>query len=104
LARDPKLHQLRARLKELGKTLDAAWIALFDALRPKFFRCSACRKVISAKEAIGTNPRSYRKMKTSRYCKLCLEDAVRSQLHRGVDLFDSRSSAESDYHGWEGDG
>jgi len=83
LSAEPKIRGLRARLTKLSKTLDAAWIAIFDQLRPKFFRCRDCRKVLSAKEAIDTNPRSFRKMKTSRYCTLCYEDAVRSQLRRG---------------------
>ena len=96
---DPKVRQLRSQLKKLAKTLDANWVAFFDALRPKFVCCRACRKVIAAEEAIDTNPRSYRKMKTSRYCKLCFEDAVRSQLHRGSDSPGRRSSAASDYHG-----
>ena len=93
-----KIRQLGARLKKLGKTLDANWIAIIDALRPKFFRCSACRKVISAKEAIDTNPRGYRKMKNSRYCKLCYEDAVRWQMRRGYDYSGSRGSTEHEYH------
>jgi uncharacterized protein (TIGR02996 family) len=85
LATDVTIRRLGARLKKLGKTLDTAWVAIFDALRPKFFRCRACRKVLTEKEAIDTNPRSYRKMKSSRYCTLCYEDAVRSQLRRGID-------------------
>ncbi len=44
--------------------LDAAWVVIFDTLRPKFFRCRSCQEFLSAKGAIDTNPRSYRKMKT----------------------------------------
>jgi uncharacterized protein (TIGR02996 family) len=94
-----KVRQLRVRLRKLGKALDPTWVALLDALRPRSFRCSACGKVLSAKEAIDTNPRGYRKMKTSRYCKLCYEDAVRSQLHRGMNPTSRRNSAARDYHG-----
>src|SRR5262249_54392548 len=71
--------QLRLRLKKLGKKLDADWVAIFDELRPKFVRCRACGTVLSAREAIDTNPRTYRRMRTSRYCKFCFEAAVRSQ-------------------------
>jgi uncharacterized protein (TIGR02996 family) len=98
-----QVRQLRARLRKLGKTLNPIWIALLNELRPRFFRCSACGKVIAAKEAIDTNPRGYRKMKTSRYCKPCYEDAVRSQLHRGLNPSSRRSSAERDYHGGASD-
>ena len=44
LAGDSKIRHLRGRLKMLGKTLDLAWVAVFDALRPKLFRCRGCRK------------------------------------------------------------
>ena len=94
-----KIRQLQSRLRKLGKTLDSAWTDIFDALRPRLFRCRTCRKVLSAKDAINTNPRNYRKMKTSRYCKVCYEDAVRSQLQRGLESSGGRSSAERDYHG-----
>jgi uncharacterized protein (TIGR02996 family) len=98
-AAESRARQLRARLKKLGKTLDPAWTGIFDALRPSLFRCRACRKVLSPREAIDTNPRSYRKMKTSRYCKNCYEDVIRSTMHRGSDSFGRRSGAEQDYHG-----
>jgi uncharacterized protein (TIGR02996 family) len=94
-----KARRLRAHLTRLGKTLDAAWIAIFDGLRPKFVQCRACKRVMPAKEAIDTNPRSYRKMKASRYCKQCYEDAVRAQLHRGSDAGGRYQSAQRDYHG-----
>jgi uncharacterized protein (TIGR02996 family) len=97
---EPKVRQLGARLRKLSRTLDAAWVAIFDRLRPKFVRCRVCRKLMSAKEAIDTDPRSYRKTKTSRYCKLCFEDAVRSRLHRGLD---SSGRHSRDYHGGASD-
>ncbi len=100
----PKLRRLHARLKTLGKALDPVWVAIFDALRPKIFRCRICHKVLFAKEAIDTNPHSFRRMKTTRYCTLCYEDAVRSQMRRGFRDSTSRSgSAERDYNGGPGD-
>jgi uncharacterized protein (TIGR02996 family) len=103
LLSDRKVRQLQLRLKRLGETLDAAWVALFDALRPKFVRCNSCDRVISAKEAIATNPRTYRKLKKTRYCKTCYEDAVRSQFRRGFPSSGRERSSESLYHGG-GDG
>jgi uncharacterized protein (TIGR02996 family) len=103
LASEPRIRQLRARLKKLGKTLDTDWVTVFEALRPQLFRCRACRRVLTAREAIDSDPRTYRKMKTSRYCKLCFEDAVRSQVHRRLSSFDRGSSAERDYHGGRSD-
>ena len=85
---DRKLKQLRSRLKKLSKTLDAAWVAIFDGLRPLVFQCRVCRKLISATEAIDTHPRNYTKMKTTRYCRLCYEDAVRSQLNNWSQSYD----------------
>lgn len=99
---DPKIRQLRSQLTKLGKTLEPAWVAFFDALRPKFVSCRACGKVISAAEGIDTNPRNYRKMKTSRYCRRCYEDAVRSQMYRGIES-SSHHSASREYHGGGGD-
>jgi len=96
---EPKIRQLRARLRKLAKPLDAAWVALFDELRPQILRCRACGKIVSGKEAIDTNPYNYRKMKSTRYCRLCYEDAVRGLLsNRG---YDSGSSSGDDrsYHG-----
>jgi uncharacterized protein (TIGR02996 family) len=94
-----EVRQLRARERILAKTLDAGWVAIFAALEPKFVRCRACHEFISAKEAIDTNPRSYRKMKGTRYCKRCYEDAVRSQLHRGFNSPSRYHNQASDYHG-----
>ena len=96
---ESKIRQLRAQLKKLGKTLDPDWVAIFDALRPALFRCRACRKVITAKEAIDTNPQNYRKMKTTRYCRLCYEDAVRNQLTRGSNAFTGYNGDVQSYHG-----
>jgi len=98
-AKEEKIRNLRSRLKKLAKSLAAGWVAIFDALRPQHFRCRACRKVISGKETIDTNPYNYRKMKSTRYCRLCYEDAVRGLLsNRGYDS-DSFSSNDQSYHG-----
>jgi uncharacterized protein (TIGR02996 family) len=96
---EPKIRQLRARLKKLGKALDPAWVAIFDALRPTIYRCRACQKIISAKEAIDTNPVNYTKMKTTRYCRPCYEDAVRNQLTRGSNSSGSYGGFDQSYHG-----
>lgn len=96
---EPKIRKLRAQLKKLGKSLDAKWVALFDSLRPQIFQCRACRKVILAKDAIDTNPLTYRKMKSTRYCRLCYEDAVRNQLTRGHHSYSSYANLDQSYHG-----
>jgi uncharacterized protein (TIGR02996 family) len=99
LVTDPKLRDLRGRLKELGERLNHKWVAMFDALRVKVCRCRSCRKYIKSRDAIDTNPRSHRKMKTTRYCQLCYEDAVRSRVQRGGSFFDSWSENDQSYHG-----
>src|SRR5262245_20227338 len=101
-AAEPRVRRLRARLAKLAKSLHPKWVAIFDALQPTAVRCRACRKFVSHKEAIDTDPRTYRKMKTSRYCKLCYEDAVRLRLHRGNVVLTRRGSAITDYHGGTG--
>jgi uncharacterized protein (TIGR02996 family) len=81
----------RSRLKKLAPGLDAAWIALLDALRPEILRCKGCKKLLTVKEAIDINPRNYTRMKSTRYCRLCYEDAIRSQLNHQSRAFDEHS-------------
>jgi len=98
-AKEEKIRQLRSRLKKLAKSLLAEWVAIFDALRPQLFRCRACQKVISGKDAIDTNPANYTKMKSTRYCRLCYEDAVRGLLTRGSGFSGSNRGDDQSYHG-----
>jgi uncharacterized protein (TIGR02996 family) len=100
---ESEVRQLRARLKKLARTLDAGWVAIFAALEPKFVRCRACYKFITAREAIDTNPRSFRRMKASRYCKSCYEDAVRARFNRGFTSTSRSRSSTSDYDGGPSD-
>lgn len=100
---DPQARKLRAQLKKIAPTLDPEWVAWVDRLRPKFVRCRICKRVINAAEAINTNPRNYRKTKSSCYCKLCFEDAVRSQMQQGFGSAGRSSRSQNDYHGGRGD-
>ncbi len=101
-AADRDIKKLRARLKRLSKKFDADWLDTFDKLRPELIRCSVCKKVLSEKDAIDTNPRNHRKMKRTRYCDLCYEDAVRSQFRASSDGYGRQSSSEDMYHGYQG--
>ena len=96
---DPKVRQLRAQLKKMAPQFDPEWVSFFAALRPNFVRCRVCQKVINAADAIQTNPRNYRKTKSSRYCKLCFEDAVRAQIQQGFNSPGRSSRSSSDYLG-----
>jgi uncharacterized protein (TIGR02996 family) len=86
-----KVRQCRSRLKKLALELDAEWVAMIDALRPAIIRCRTCKKVLSPQEAIDIHPRNYTRMKTTRYCRLCYEDAVRSGVQRQSRVFDEQS-------------
>ena len=96
-----QIRRLRGRLRKIGTSIDPAWVAIFDALRPVIFHCCQCRKTIVGKDAIDTNPRTQLKMKNTRYCKICWEDAIRAYLHHGsgLDSYSGRRSADADYHG-----
>jgi uncharacterized protein (TIGR02996 family) len=88
-ALEPEVRKFNMRLNRLAKGFDSQWVAWMDVLRPKLYRCKTCRKIILAKNAIATNPRNYHKLKNTRYCKLCFEDAVRLSLYSGSRSYES---------------
>lgn len=88
---DRKIRPLRARLKKVAARLDANWIDMIDALRPPILRCKTCKKLLTAKEAIDLNPRTNIRMKSTRYCRLCYEDAIRGRLNQMSRAFDEHS-------------
>jgi uncharacterized protein (TIGR02996 family) len=80
-----RIMDLRARLRQLGSTVNAEWLALVDEARRRLLhrcRCCICQRPLVAQEAIDVNPFTQQKLKVMRYCQNCWEDAVRSRFHR----------------------
>jgi uncharacterized protein (TIGR02996 family) len=92
---EPEVRKFNLRLNRLAKGIDPEWVARLEVLRPKLYRCKTCRKVLLTKDAVATNPRTYQKLKNTRYCKMCFEDAVRSSLYSGSRGYESSGSNRS---------